>query len=78
MGEEGMSRRISGWPMHRCILVGRQLDNAEVGPTELGQLGVFLTMCLRRPDMANMDSSAADMALAVWNGYEQDASKHAR
>ena len=25
-------------------------------------------MCLRRPNMGKMDPSAADMALAVWNG----------
>ena len=30
-------------------------------------------MCLRSPDMAKMDPSATDMALAVWNGYVQDA-----
>ena len=35
-------------------------------------------MCLRSPDMAKMDPSAADMALAVWNGYVQDARRHAR
>jgi hypothetical protein len=40
-------------------------------------------MCLRRPDMAKMDPNAADMALAVWNGYSrrlyvQDARRHAR
>jgi hypothetical protein len=28
-------------------------------------------------DMAKMDPSAADMALAVWNGYMQDARRHA-
>ena len=28
--------------------------------------------------MAKMDPSAADMALAVWNGYVQDARRHAR
>ena len=28
--------------------------------------------------MAKMDHSAADMALAVWNGYVQDARRHAR
>jgi hypothetical protein len=26
-------------------------------------------MCLRSSDMAKMDPNAADMALAVWNGY---------
>ena len=39
-------------------------------------------MCLRSPDMAKimpkMDPSAADMALAVWNGWVQDARRHAR
>ena len=35
-------------------------------------------MCLRSSDMAQMDPSAADMALAVWNGYVQDARRHAR
>ena len=30
-------------------------------------------MCLRSPNMAKMDPSAADMALAVWNGYVWDA-----
>ena len=35
-------------------------------------------MCLRSSDMAKMDPSAADMALAVWNGYVQDARRHAR
>jgi hypothetical protein len=28
--------------------------------------------------MAKMDPIAADMALAVWNGYVQDATRHAR
>ena len=28
--------------------------------------------------MAKMDPSAADMALAVWNGWVQDARRHAR
>jgi hypothetical protein len=35
-------------------------------------------MCLRSLDMAKMDPNAADMALAVWNGYVQDARRHAR
>ena len=35
-------------------------------------------MCLRSSDMAKMDPSAADMALAVWNGYVQYAKRHAR
>ena len=30
-------------------------------------------MCLSSPDMAKMDPSAADMALALWNGCVQDA-----
>ena len=28
--------------------------------------------------MAEMDPSAADMALAAWNGYVQDVRRHAR
>ena len=28
--------------------------------------------------MANRDPSATDVALAVWNGYVQDARRHAR
>jgi hypothetical protein len=35
-------------------------------------------MCLRSPDMAKMDPSAADMALALWSGYVRDARRHAR
>ena len=35
-------------------------------------------MCLRSSDMAKMDPNVADMALAVWNGYVQDARRHAR
>ena len=31
----------------------------------------------RSSDMAKMDPNAADMALAVWNGYVQDARRHA-
>ena len=34
-------------------------------------------MFLRSPNMAKMESSAADMALAVWNGIVQDPRKHA-
>ena len=34
-------------------------------------------MCLRSSDMAKMDPNAANMALAVWNGYVQDARRHA-
>jgi len=34
-------------------------------------------MCLRSSDMAKMDPNAADMALAVWNGYVQDARRRA-
>ena len=34
-------------------------------------------MCLRSSAMAKMDPSAANMALAVWNGYVQDARRHA-
>ena len=34
-------------------------------------------MCLRSSDMAKMDPNAADMALAVLNGYVQDARRHA-
>jgi len=36
------------------------------------------TCVIRSPDMAKMDPSAADMALSVWNGYVQDARRHAR
>ena len=35
-------------------------------------------LCLRSSDMAKMDPNAADMALAVWNGYVQDDRRHAR
>ena len=35
-------------------------------------------MCLRSPDTAKMDPNAADMGLAVWNGYVQDIRRHAR
>jgi hypothetical protein len=34
-------------------------------------------MCLRSPDMAKLDPSAADVALAVWNGYVRDDRRHA-
>ena len=34
-------------------------------------------MCPRSLDMAKMDPSAADMASAQWNGYVQDARRHA-
>jgi hypothetical protein len=36
-------------------------------------------MCLRSPDMAKMDPSAADAALALWTGIYvvQDARRHA-
>jgi hypothetical protein len=34
-------------------------------------------MRLRSPDKAKMDPSAADAALAVWNGIVQDARRHA-
>ena len=30
-------------------------------------------MCLRSSEMAKMNANAADMALAVWNDYLQDA-----
>jgi hypothetical protein len=43
-------------------------------PADSGGAHVFY---VRRSDMAKMDSSAADMALAVWNGYVQDARRHA-
>ena len=36
------------------------------------------TRILRSSDMAKMDPSAADMALAVWSGIVQDARRHAR
>ena len=35
-------------------------------------------MYLKSSDMAKMDPNAADMALAVWNGYVQDARRHTR
>ena len=35
--------------------------------------GHMIHMCLRSSDMAKMDLNAADMALAVWDGYVQDA-----
>ena len=34
-------------------------------------------MCLRSSAMAQMDPSAVNMALAVWNSYMQDARRHA-
>ena len=38
---------------------------------------VHVSTAVRSPDMAKMDPNAADMALAVWNGYVQDARRHA-
>ena len=35
-------------------------------------------MCLRSRDVPKMDANAADMAVAVWNGYVRDARRHAR
>ena len=32
----------------------------------------------KEPRYGKMGPSAADMALAVWNGYVQDARRHAR
>ena len=32
----------------------------------------------KEPDVAKMDLIAADMAVAVWNGYVRDARRHAR
>ena len=32
----------------------------------------------KEPDVAKMDANAADMAVAVWNGYVRDARRHAR
>ena len=32
----------------------------------------------KEPHVAKMEPSAADMALAVWNGYVQYARRHAR
>ena len=32
----------------------------------------------KEPDVAKMDLIAADMAVAVWNGYVWDARRHAR
>ena len=40
--------------------------------------GHMLECVLRSSDMAKMDPNIADMALAVWNGYVQDARIHAR
>ena len=31
----------------------------------------------KEPDVAKMDLIAADMAVAVWNGYVRDARRHA-
>jgi hypothetical protein len=36
------------------------------------------TCVLRSSDIVKMDPSATDMALAAWNGYVQDARRHAR
>ena len=35
-------------------------------------------ICIRSPDMAKMDPTAAEMALAMWTGYVEDARRHAR
>jgi hypothetical protein len=53
---------------------------AGTGPEVPASAGRFQTgMCvLRSSDMAKMDPSAADVALAVWNGCVQDARRHAR
>ena len=32
----------------------------------------------KEPEVAKMEPNAADMALAVWNGYVRDARRHAR
>ena len=32
----------------------------------------------KEPDVAKMDANAADMAVAVWNGYVRDDRRHAR
>ena len=53
---------------------------ASTGPGAPASGGRFQrgTCDIRSPDMAKMDPSAADMALSVWNGYVQDARRHAR
>jgi hypothetical protein len=53
---------------------------AGTGPEVPASAGRFQrsTCVIRSSDMAKMDPSAADMALAVWNGYVQDARRHAR
>jgi hypothetical protein len=50
------------------------------GPEVPASVGRFQrsTCVLRSSDMAKMDPSAADMALAVWNGYVWGARRHAR
>ena len=52
---------------------------ANTGPAgyDVGRIFQRGTCVIRSPDMAKMDPSAADMALAVWNGYLQDARRHA-
>ena len=35
------------------------------------------TCVIMSPDMAKMDPTAADMAVAVWNGNVRDARRHA-
>jgi hypothetical protein len=49
------------------------------GPEVPASAGIFQGgMCvLRSSDMSKMDPSAADMALAVRDGYVQDARRHA-
>ena len=52
---------------------------ASTGPAVLASTGRFQrgTWGLRSSAMAKMDPSATNMALAVWNGYVQDARRHA-
>jgi hypothetical protein len=52
---------------------------AGTGPEVPASAGRFQRgMCvLRSSDMSKMAPSAADMALAVWDGYVQDARRHA-
>jgi hypothetical protein len=52
---------------------------ASTGPEVPASAGRFQRglRVLRSSDMAKMDPSATDMALAVWNGYVHDARRHA-
>ena len=52
---------------------------AGTGPEVPASAGRFQrdTCVLRSSDMAKMEPSVADAALAVWNGCVQDARRHA-